>query len=146
MQADLPFLIPDAALQQNAGLEHLTLSGFENANSGHFPLPLARISPHLTYLDLSRSGFDSIPTAIMGLERLQCVNLSRCPLQIRQQCLSVLASLSNLSTLVVRKEKWSQDTNRSPDSMYHSWDRKSKELMNGLQKKLPELRVQIRPI
>ena len=108
MQADLPYPLPEAALQQLTGLVHLSLRGFGKRYDGQFPVPLARATPYLTHLDLRENRFGSIPTAIMGLERLEYLNISKCPLQLGQQCLAVLVSLPKLRTLEMRKEELSQ--------------------------------------
>ena len=143
-QADLHSLLPEAALRRITGLVHLAV---KFTAIGVTPLilevPLARTTPYLTYRDLSENNFGSIPDAIMGLERLECLKICKCRLQLRQQDLAVLLSLSKLRALEMRKEKWSEDTDRSPDSPYHTWDRKSRELMNSLQEKSPELDLQI---
>ena len=111
--------------------------GFGGTPSQDHPLPdLPGLEP----------DFGSIPTAIMGLERLQCLKISKCRLQLRQNDLAVLTSLAKLSSLEMRKEEWSEDTERAPNSPYHTWDRLSKEVMNSLREKLPELIVQIDPI
>ena len=143
MQADLPYLLPEAALHRLTGLVHLALRGFLEGRGGDLEVPLARITPYLTHLDLSENGFSSIPSAVVGLERLQHLNLSMCPLQLRQQRLGILTSLSKLRTLELRKEGWYQGSGHSSDSGYHTWDRKSRELVNILLEKLPELDVQI---
>ena len=146
MQADLPYLLPEAALRRLTGLVHLALRGFESESGQQFPLHLARATPHLTHLDLSENGFHSIPTVIMGLERLQCLKISRCPLRIWEQCTAVLTSLSKLRTLEMRKEGWSEDSGRSPHSAYYTWDRKSRELIDRIREQMPELIVRIDPI
>ena len=142
MQTDLPYLLPEAALLRLTGLVHL---GIKFTGMGVAPLvlekPLARITPYLTYLDLSENKFWSIPTAIMGLERLECLKISQCPLQLGQQCLAVLASLSKLCTLEMRKEEWSEDTDRPPDSPFYTWDTESRDLIDSIREKMPELDV-----
>ena len=142
MQTDLPFLLPEAALRRLTGLVHL---GIKFTGMGIAPLvletPLAKSTPYLTYLDLSKNKFWSIPTAIKGLERLECLKISQCPLQLGYQCLAILASLSKLRTLEMRKEEWSEDTDRPPDSPFYSWDAESRKMIDRIRELMPELDV-----
>ena len=69
MQADLPYLLSEAALRRLTGLVHLALRDFTKGEGENFPVALARATPYLTHLDLRENGFDGIPTAIMGLDR-----------------------------------------------------------------------------
>ena len=111
----------------------------------HMVLPLASTTPHLTHLDLSENGFSSMPAALMGLERLQYLNLSKCPLRLRPQCFAVLMTLTKLNTLELRKEEWYQGLHRPPDSPLYAWDAESRELMDSIREKMPELDVQVGP-
>ena len=87
----------------------------------------------------------NIPTAIMGLEILECLNLSKCPLRLWDQCLAVLRSLPKLRILEMRKKRWYQGSSHSPYSPFHRWDAESRELMDSLAAEMPELDVQIEP-
>ena len=134
MQADIPFLLPEAALRRLTGLVHLALrlERPDIISPSHLEVPLASITPFLTYLDLSESGFHSIPTAVMGLERLQHLKICKCPLELGQDCLAILMSLPMLRTLELRKVEWSKGSSHSQVSVYHSWDSGILEVMNRI--------------
>ena len=148
LQTDLTFLLPEATLQRLTRLVHLAARFTPNYKSDApliLEIPLIRTTPYLTYLDLSKSNTGSIPNAIMGLESLQYLKISKCPLQLRQQCLAILISLSKLRTLEMKKKKWYQGSHRPPDSPFYSWDAESREMMNTIEGKLPGLDMQIGP-
>ena len=144
MQADLPPPPSEAALQQLTGLEHLALRVMFREGGIRLEVPLAKTNPYLTHLDLSENGFGSIPTTIVGLERLQCLNISKGPLQLGYQCLAVLTSLPKLRTLDLRKQEWSEgyvlSWGREPD-VYNDWNGLSEGILKHVREQLPQLHV-----
>ena len=143
LQADLLSMMPENSLRDIRGLVHLTLR--LKTRYHHHPsqleIPLARATPYLTHLDLSGNGFDSIPTAIMGLERLQHLDISQNPLQIRQACLDSVMSLPKLCILVMRKEDDEQPYPFQP--WLHPWDTDSLNSIASIRSMLPRLNVQL---
>lgn len=140
MQADLPYMLPEAALSSITSLLHLTLR-FRRKDSLRCELkfPLARATPHLTYLNLSENSYGGIPIAARGLEMLQCLDLSNNPLRLRMRCLETVETIPKLRTLDLRKEKMRKE--QSSLSQRHGWDSRSMKLMKSFCEKLPELDV-----
>ena len=150
MQEHLPAFFPDNALNGLASLVHLKLefghSSFDRENARQLDILLARVTPQLTHLDLSKNSFSKFPSGIIGLIELRYLDISWCPLRLDDSFSAVVKSLSQLCILKMKKPKLpsSRPTElRSREKLIYTWDPVSLSLIESIREDLPGLDLQI---